>query len=153
MLLKEKDGIICDKCSKIYRHDFSYYSVEICKILVQHGATVHRTNAILDIDICEECYQNILETCRKYLHSNPRSIKCENCGKLHNGNFEYYYMIFSDVTVTPPSDASDDVGYSYDIEVDKNVMDIRFDTPCFEELQATVRKIRDEYTRSLEIKE
>jgi len=151
MLLVEKNGISCDLCGAICRHDFSYYSIEVCTIQVKNGITVHRSGVITNFDSCCGCYDKMMDKCRNNLHTNARSIKCESCGKLYTGNFEYLYLVMHRATINPPIGMSiEGDEFQYEIKTEKNMMDLRIDKECYDTMKKCTKENRDAYQRSIE---
>lgn len=63
MLLENKDGIKCDKCSEELRIEFIYYSIDIIK----------NNSQISSMDFCENCFNKLYS----FVKDN---LKCEMCG-------------------------------------------------------------------------
>lgn len=69
MLLSTKDGIACDLCGAESRRQFTYYSLEAAKVVVDaEQQRVSKTPDIdrryLNLDVCERCWE---ELCAKVL--------------------------------------------------------------------------------------
>ena len=68
MLLKDKDGIKCDICGRIYKSSFVYYSYDCHKVIVdlskmetQKEAATDVDGSVIGYDVCEECHKKNLE--------------------------------------------------------------------------------------------
>jgi len=60
MFLTSRDGIKCDRCGKILKNKFIYYSDKRTRVIVDNErkqtgpAAVERD--VVDFDICEDCH-------------------------------------------------------------------------------------------------
>lgn len=128
MLLASKDGISCDLCSIIHRNRFTYYSIESKGLQVNASAnSIAQLGKDLDIDVCEACYNAMIEAVKKYIVNGTSrgSIKCDFCPKVQSGSFKYHVLIIHKVS------ADKDVKEQGPSDVQKNIMDFNLDDECF----------------------
>lgn len=128
MLLTSKDGISCDLCGFIQKNRFTYYSLESKGIQVNtSGNSIAQLGRDLDIDVCEKCYNDMIEAVKKYIVNGTKrgTIKCDFCPKVHSGNFKYHVLSIHKVT------ADKDVKEQGPSDVQMNIMDFNLDDECF----------------------
>jgi uncharacterized Zn finger protein len=137
MLLKTKDGISCDTCGTIFKNNFTYYSFESSRIVVNVGLSANQGND-LDIDVCEKCYLDTETKVRKFIISkvDQTSIKCDYCPKLLRGTFVYHRMLIHKVVVDKEKKEDGP------LFIQKNFMDFNIDDVCFTDLSNTAMSIR-----------
>lgn len=128
MLLTSKDGISCDLCAMIYKNRFTYYSLESKGLMVNTtGTSIAQLGKDLDIDVCEACYNAMIEAVKKYIVNGTGrgSIKCDFCPKVQSGNFKYHVLAIHKVS------ADKDVKEQGPSDVQKDIMDFNLDDECF----------------------
>ena len=65
---KNKDGIICDLCGTSSTKEFKYFNmVHIHKIDVVVGVKMDVDKRMLDLDICESCWNNLFIKVKKVI--------------------------------------------------------------------------------------
>lgn len=68
VMTEDRRGIRCDFCGEEYRDEFDYYSLRIDKVVVnskiQKTGVVSVDRRMLDFDICEKCYQEMIDRAR-----------------------------------------------------------------------------------------
>jgi len=78
MLLKTKDGILCDWCGASMKRKFIYYSCEFAKVYVdadkKQTGPADVDKKYLNLDICEKCYKEIEDKCRTILKNAGEEI-------------------------------------------------------------------------------
>jgi len=153
MLLRETDGILCDTCGNQYKRDFTYYSIEGQMVLVRESVkATNNMGKVVDFDMCEDCHAKMVKRCLDHLNPNPHIVQCEQCGEVHHGDFEYIWFIFSKVRVsTPPGTNPNTDEVQYNLEVDKNVLDLKLDSKCYNEISDKVKETRRDYVRTAEV--
>ena len=69
---KKCTGVICDRCGKVTKEKFVYYSIKVTH--VQVDVKMNMKNGItdvddryLDLDFCEECFNALREEVKKNL--------------------------------------------------------------------------------------
>ena len=68
MQTKDKKGIICDTCGLVAKDKFTYYNVvQVHKIGVNIGSNTDVDKRYLDLDICENCWSEILKKVKKVI--------------------------------------------------------------------------------------
>ena len=68
MLLPSKDGIKCDRCGKIYKSKFVYFSYDCHKVIVDVGrmestreTATDVNGSVIGFDICEICHNEMIK--------------------------------------------------------------------------------------------
>lgn len=109
MLLDTKDGISCDKCHRIYKNDFTYYSYDFYK---QPG-----TSLTSSFDVCESCTEKITNTIIEINKTPPKKhqIRSDITGKVLT---EHYMVIAHKVTVNKQSTSIDKNNFEFYSELD-----------------------------------
>lgn len=112
MLLQIEDkprGVRCDLTGKEYLDTFVYYSLEGKMVTVDtNKKIISRDNNIsLDLDICEDAYNEIYELVKKNVGPvKAGTIKCDLTNQHLVGKFEYWAITIThvkvDVTTEPP---------------------------------------------------
>jgi len=133
MLLKSNDGIICDLCGRAYRNSFTYYSFESTLVQVNTISKASiKQNKDLDIDVCDDCYQQSIENVKKFLNKIVgNTIKCDYCTNYMKGNFTYHKVLIHKVIVTNKKP-----------EISNNHMDYNLDNNCFKQLSDKANNIK-----------
>ena len=100
MLLPDKDGIYCDFCGTSYRDKFVYYATEATVYNLVGSRTVGQNNVDFNKDMCESCYDRLLDTVRDNLGEPKRGfIKCDLSKTYKDGTFNYHIIYFNKVEV------------------------------------------------------
>lgn len=123
-----KDGISCDLCGFTQRNKFLYYSLESTGVEVNApAASIVQLGKDLDIDVCEKCYNDMLEAVKKYIVNGTKrgNIKCDLCPKVLGGSFKYHILLVHKVLVDK------DVQEKGPAEVQMKIMDFNLDDQCF----------------------
>lgn len=144
MLLPDKDGIACDFCGTTYKKEFSYYSTRAIKFVVaSRNKTIIKSppqKVDFDRDMCEICYDEIIEQVKTNLGNAKRGqIKCDLSKTYKSNDFEYYLLLFDRVTV-------DEKAVDH-VSVEREVMDLNvivgFDK-LVGKLEVTKKKMQDQ---------
>jgi len=104
MLLDDKQGIACDYCGTQHRKEFSYYSVEVRQGRSQGGRTlpldiIRRAPVQFEFDLCEDCEHSVAHTAVTNYRAVPVGVVCDLTGVWLNGDFVYYYVDITGVSV------------------------------------------------------
>lgn len=141
MLLKEKNGIICDFCGVIYKNQFTYYSISAIIGKVLNNMRVSRDDAKFNTDCCIACYESMRETCLKFVGPfKHKTIKCDFSDQYLSGTFNYYILNFDKVEVDKK------LAEDAKVSVEKQVLDFNLSEVKFNELQDRVKKINSKYS-------
>lgn len=124
MLLKDRDGIVCDFCGLTYKNQFVYYALETLKNRVVNNMRVAQNNAGFERDMCEQCYADLLEDVQSNIGKFRRGhIKCDLSKTYKSGTFNYHIIYFHKVSVDKDREPT--------MEVERRAMDLnvinRFD--------------------------
>jgi hypothetical protein len=110
MLLKNGDGIRCDKCNKSYTNDFTYYSYDARDVVVSSNYMPklrYNNQPVFSFDICSGCMAEIEELVKKNykptpseVHGKyPKGIYCDLSGKHLKGGYTFYHICIDKVKV------------------------------------------------------
>lgn len=141
MLLKEKNGIVCDFCGVIYKNQFVYFSIKTSITKVLNGMRISEKTAKFEKDCCEGCYNSMREQCLEHIGSfKHKTVKCDFSDQYLSGTFEYYTLYFDQVEVDKEQPEEQQV------VVDKKVLDLNLSKPKFDELKIKTDKISSKYS-------
>ena len=100
MFLPTKDGIICDYCATTYKNKFTYFSTKAILCQVKNNTRIPPQNADLNSDMCQSCYDKLLDRVKQYLgKAHPNKIKCDLSKSYGSGTFDYYKIYFDRIDV------------------------------------------------------
>ena len=110
MLLKDNDGIRCDRCGLILRKQFRYFSYDLKAMAVRNNILPPFTydgKICFSLDVCEGCHQTICDLVVKMYRPTlalpgrvyPKGIVCNVTGQLLQGNYTFYNCIVTGVIV------------------------------------------------------
>ena len=77
VMTKDSRGIECDLCGSVHKNKFSYYSAKVDKVVVDcdmsqvsdsGSGIVEHDKRFLDIDICDACYNGIIQKMKLIIH-------------------------------------------------------------------------------------
>jgi hypothetical protein len=104
MINGTKDGIICDYCGNEHAEDFTYFSVDIDRIIVEKWIRSPKTR-MYSLDFCPECMQSWKDRLNKtYQPPKNNVFVCDISGSVETkGDFTLYYCNVSEVTVNNSS--------------------------------------------------
>lgn len=95
---------MCDNCGKIVKNKFTYYSAEFHKVMVNSSSGFSQSlGKDFDIDVCEECYDKLVETAKKNISYVKNGVKCSLSSQVMTGTYDFWRMIFDKVTVDTSS--------------------------------------------------
>jgi len=73
MILPTKDGITCDRCGRILKDQFEYYSDKRTRVQVDRSRSktgvVEVDEDILDFDICTTCHQKDIDDLKRIMEN------------------------------------------------------------------------------------
>jgi hypothetical protein len=138
MLLKKRDGIVCDLCRCIEKDIFTYYSIKMLEVEVdvsKHMTTEAREK--YDMDTCGGCFESHLEMARKAGEVLPKEncLVCLRCGKYMTGAFKYYIYRATKVVVDK------NVAKEGPASVEE-AADLLWCSDCLDEIKSQVKKNR-----------
>jgi len=142
MLLQTKDGIKCDLCSTEYKNSFNYYSIDCSKVHVDVRAK-YTTKATkeYDFDVCELCWEGMRESIMEYgVESRGFKLKCELCGHMMAGKFDYYYAEIHYV----PINKDDHVAGEVPDGLELNAIESKFCLECIQQMKSKKSKAANE---------
>ena len=105
MQLSDRQGIMCDFCQTAYREDFEYHSLDAKKIAVYNNikpslGEMLNTKVANSFDVCAECMdalkQLVLDNYARHFKSGQY---CEVSAVNLNGSYNFYYVVFTEVSV------------------------------------------------------
>ena len=135
MLLQDRNGICCDFCGLIFKDQFIYYPFDTSKLKIVNNMRVSSINAKFSKDMCEQCYEGLLEDVKTHIGVFKRGhVKCDLSKTYGTGTFDYYILNFHKVDV--------DKERSENAIVDNQIMDINI-IKRFDELVKKTEVIRD----------
>jgi hypothetical protein len=138
MFLSTKDGISCDHCGSVHRKKFTYYSLEWEKIVVDANKGTINKKMADSTDMCDQCYNIWMEKCNKNIGEyRKHAVKCDMCPKYMQGAFDYYRVLFTEVTVDSEQKKEGP------LEVKKNAMDLNIGSGCRNDIFKKVAEVKE----------
>ena len=155
MLLKEKNGIVCDLCKLSQRDDFTYYALEGSWIgITPKIKLIQRIRKDIDVDICAGCFNDIKELMSKHLYSTVYNVKCESCGKFckedadKNGSYLFMQLVLHKVDVKIMKEVSSN-NPSFSRNIDEAVLDVNYCKDCTIKLDNRLTKSKKEIVENV----
>lgn len=102
----EKDGFVigvkCDLCGTEHVGDFTYYSLDVREVPVlnnKHATGISNLPVIFSLDSCHKCITQTGDTIKIHYKPTKSGVNCDLCGSEMRGDFSFYYINVSSVTV------------------------------------------------------